>query len=115
SDDLVGQVRLTAKMPEYLACGRFIVATAVGGAQQFAKDCGVLLESRGVTDPEYVGKIASVIEDLLQHPSRLRAGCAGVEIARRYFQYDVLRAQLRRTIELAFESRRRVRVERQPI
>jgi glycosyltransferase involved in cell wall biosynthesis len=99
SNDLVGQVRITAKVPEYLACGRFIIATAVGGAQQFVKDCGVLLQSQGLKDDEYIEKIAAAVRVVLEDRSRLLTGRNGVDVARQHFDYAVLRPELRKVLD----------------
>jgi glycosyltransferase involved in cell wall biosynthesis len=99
SNDLVGQVRITAKVPEYLACGRFIIATAVGGAQEFVKDCGLLLQSRSVMDSEYIDSLAHAVEDILKDRSRLSIGHNGVAVAKRTFDYAVLHPELRRVLE----------------
>jgi len=101
SNDLVGQVRITAKVPEYMSCGRFIVATAVGGAQPFVQSCGVLLASDGVTDPRYVDGIVEVVRDALDNPDRLLAGRNGIELAKRHFDYTILRTELQRVLEFA--------------
>jgi len=99
SNDLVGQVRITAKVPEYLACGRFIIATAVGGAQEFVKDCGLLLPSRGVKDDEYVDALARAVAVVVDDRNRLLVGRNGVDVALRHFDYGVLRPKLREVLE----------------
>jgi glycosyltransferase involved in cell wall biosynthesis len=107
SNDVVGQVRITAKVPEYLACGRFIIATAVGGAQQFVQDCGVLLPTDGVKDPKYIEAVARTVEIVLEDRDRLLAGRNGVAVARQHFDYAVLRPELRRVLEFVDGGRRR--------
>jgi len=92
-------VRITAKIPEYLACGRFIVATDVGGARQFVKEAGVLLPVNGVKDDEYIGRIAGVVEDVVADRDRLLVGRRGVDVARRYFDYGLLRLALQRVLD----------------
>jgi glycosyltransferase involved in cell wall biosynthesis len=101
SNDLVGDVRITAKVPEYLACGRFIIATAVGGAQPFVKDCGLLLESRHLKDEDYITAIAGSVAALTAQRHRLDAGQRGVTVARQYFDYAVLRPELRAVVNFA--------------
>ena len=99
SDDVVGHVRITAKVPEYLACGRFIIATDVGGARQFVEDAGVLLPLDGLTDARYYDRIAAVVREIVADRSRLQRGRNGVEVARRYFDYGVLRQSLHQVLE----------------
>lgn len=99
SNDLVGQVRITAKVPEYLACGRFIIATAVGGAQEFVKDCGLLLLSRSLKDEEYIERVAREVETVLKDRGHLLRGRNGINVAARHFDYAVLRPELRRVLD----------------
>lgn len=98
SNDLVGQVRITAKVPEYLACGRFIIASAVGGAQEFVAGSGVLLPATGVADRDYVDAIAAQVEQILTNRDRLLDGTKGVSVAKRHFDYSVLRPQLAKVL-----------------
>ncbi len=99
SNDLVGQVRITAKIPEYLACGRYIIASDVGGAREFVRESGLLLECRGVKDDAYVESIASHVKRIYRDRSILLDGLNGIETARKYFDYSVLRPELRRVID----------------
>jgi glycosyltransferase involved in cell wall biosynthesis len=99
SNDLVGQVRITAKVPEYLACGRYIIASDVGGARTFVKDSGLLLPYEGVKDHRYVEAIASHVKEICQDRSVLQSGHKGIDTAKRYFDYSVLRPELRKVLE----------------
>jgi glycosyltransferase involved in cell wall biosynthesis len=99
SNDLVGQVRITAKVPEYLACGRFIIASDVGGAKTFVRDSGLLVAYEGVKDERYVEAVASHVRKICDDRSILRSGLKGVDTAKKYFDYLVLRPELRRVIE----------------
>jgi glycosyltransferase involved in cell wall biosynthesis len=99
SNDLVGQVRITAKVPEYLACGRYIIASDVGGAGRFVKDSGLLIPYRGVKDERYVAYVASHVRKIFGDRSILRAGLNGIATAKKYFDYAVLRPELQRVIE----------------
>ncbi|MGH8056918.1 MAG: glycosyltransferase, partial [Candidatus Entotheonellia bacterium] len=105
SNDLVGQVRITAKVPEYLACGRFIIASDVGGARSFVNESGLLLEYDGVKDHCYVEAIAGHLRRILRNRSVLEAGLKGVETAKRHFDYSMLRPELRTVIELVRDAR----------
>ena len=99
SNDLVGQVRITAKVPEYLACGRFIIASDVGGARSFVNESGLLLEYDGVRDQRYVEAIAGHLKRILEDRTVLEVGRKGVETAKQYFEYSVLRPEIRRIVE----------------
>jgi glycosyltransferase involved in cell wall biosynthesis len=98
SNDLVGRVRITAKVPEYLACGRYIIASDVGGARTFVKDCGLLLPYSGVKDSRYVKAIAHHVSRICDDRSVLEVGKRGVEVAKRHFDYPVLRLELEKAI-----------------
>jgi len=99
SNDLVGQVRITAKVPEYLACGRYVIASNVGGATEFVKDSGLLLPSQGVRDLRYVETIVSHLKKICDDRALLEIGLKGTDTAKKYFDYSVLRPELQRVIE----------------
>jgi glycosyltransferase involved in cell wall biosynthesis len=94
TNDAVGRGRTTAKLPEYLACGRFIIATDVGGAQAVIRENGFLLPYTGVYDPDHPARLAERIAWLIRHPETLARGMAGVDIAREQFEYEQLARQL---------------------
>lgn len=94
TNDPVGQSRTTAKLPEYLACGRFIIATDVGGARDLIRENGFLLPYKGIYDPEHPARLAERVAWLLDHRDALARGAQGVEIARRHFEYACLAARL---------------------
>jgi glycosyltransferase involved in cell wall biosynthesis len=94
TNDVVGHGRTTAKLPEYLACGRFIIATDVGGAREVVHENGFLLPYQGVYDPDHPARLTERIEWLLQNPDTLSHGIKGVEIARNQFDYNELAQQL---------------------
>src|SRR5207248_1271602 len=94
SDDLVGAVRITAKVPEYLACGRYIIASDVGGARDFVGTAGQLIPIDALSGGEYTQRVALHVRELLAHPQLLDKGRNGVEIARQHFDYAVLRPRL---------------------
>ncbi len=99
SNDLVGQVRITAKVPEYLACGRYIIASDVGGARGFVRQSGLLVGYQGIKDQRYVESVASHVKRICNDRSILLSGLNGIETAKKYFDYSVLRPELRRVIE----------------
>lgn len=99
SNDLVGQVRTTAKLPEYLACGRYVIASDVGGAKTFVAGSGMLLPYEGIKDIQYVEELAGSVRRLCADRSLLQIGENGVETAKRYFDYSVLRHSLAGVVE----------------
>lgn len=93
SDDLIGAVRITAKVPQYLACGRYIIASDVGGAREFVREAGALIPmTAGAND--YIGRVADHVREILESPAILDKGRRGVEIAKRHFEYSLLRTRL---------------------
>jgi glycosyltransferase involved in cell wall biosynthesis len=99
TNDSVGQSRTTAKLPEYLACGRFIIATDVGGAREVVGENGFLIPYNGVYDAEHPGRLAERVGWLLKHPEVLSQGLKGVDIARKRFEYRQLARQLAEIFE----------------
>jgi glycosyltransferase involved in cell wall biosynthesis len=94
SNDAVGAARLTAKVPEYLACGRYIIASDVGGARDFVRDSGKLIPIEGRFDEEYAQRVADHVREILQRPELLERGLNGVAVARRHFDYSLSRPRL---------------------
>jgi glycosyltransferase involved in cell wall biosynthesis len=82
--DDVGRCRTTLKLGEYLACGRFVIASDVGEARRAVRANGVRLRYRGGRDPEYVRAVVEAIRALAADPVRARQGLAGRTLARRY-------------------------------
>jgi glycosyltransferase involved in cell wall biosynthesis len=93
SNDLVGQVRTTGKLPLYLACGKYVLASAVGEAARVLPP-PMLVPYDGVKDPAYPARLAARVRDLVAAPGRLDAGLTNVVIARSLFDYDVLAPRL---------------------
>ena len=64
TNDVVGNVRTTGKLPLYLAAGRFILASKVGeAASVLPKE--MLIDYEGVKDEGYPAKLAARIESIL--------------------------------------------------
>jgi glycosyltransferase involved in cell wall biosynthesis len=97
TNDLPGQVRTTGKLPLYLACGRFVLATAVGEANRVLPP-EMLLPYHGTKDDEYPARLAERVLALLQDPECLNRREATVAVARSQFDYDVLAAKVRQAI-----------------
>jgi glycosyltransferase involved in cell wall biosynthesis len=97
TNDTAGQVRTTGKLPIYLACGRFVLASQVGEAARVLP-AEMLVPYTGAKDIDYPGRLTARIASLLDYPERLQQGAAGVAIAKALFDYDVLAASVRTTI-----------------
>ncbi len=93
TNDLVGQVRTTGKLPLYLAAGRFVLASNVGEASRVLPP-EMLVEFSGSVDPEYPARLAERIRWLEANRTMLSRGAELVRIARQEFDYSVLTARL---------------------
>lgn len=93
TNDLVGQVRTTGKLPLYLACGRFILASRVGEAARLLPD-DMLIPCQGVIDPDYPRKLAQRIRQLLSNREQLATAARLRRLAEDAFDYDALAERL---------------------
>ena len=89
TNDVPGNVRTTGKLPLYLAAGRYVLASDVGEAS-IVLPPEMRVRYDGVVDREYPARLAQRLRSLAEHPERLAAGAANVEVARSVFDYDVL-------------------------
>jgi glycosyltransferase involved in cell wall biosynthesis len=98
TNDVVGNVRTTGKLPLYLAAGRFILASNVGeAARVLPKE--MLVDYNGVKDASYPEKLANRIELILGEPKMLSASENSISIARQHFDYSVLAKRAHQVIE----------------
>ena len=106
SSDIVGECRTTAKLPEYMACGRYIIATRVGEAAKIVPQCGKCLSYNGIKDDTYPKRVASIIEEILNEDmEELQRGAAGIDIAKRY-DYKVLSRKLDNTFKTILQDQK---------
>lgn len=99
TNDLPGQVRTTGKLPLYLACGRFILASRVGEAARVLPE-RMLIDYEGSRDPAYPQRLAQRMQDLLADPESLRL--EGLAVGARQasqFEYSVLSARLKALLD----------------
>jgi glycosyltransferase involved in cell wall biosynthesis len=83
--DAAGRCRTTLKLPEYLACGTFVLASDVGEARRVLDGNGRLLSYRGGRDPAYVAAIAAALRYVAADPADARRrGRLGLPHARQY-------------------------------
>ncbi len=108
TNDLVGAVRTTGKLPLYLAAGRYILASDVGEAGRVLEP-EMLVPYEGVKDELYPQKLAARVRNLLDHPEMLARGNANVSIAKEYFEYSLLAKRAGDVIEAAVAARREKR------
>jgi len=90
SNDLVGMVRTTGKLPLYLAYGKYVVATNVGEASRVLPGVGCLLPYNGVRDDTYPPRLAEQLRKLLAEPKLLSISEKARQVARDNFDYKML-------------------------
>jgi glycosyltransferase involved in cell wall biosynthesis len=90
SNDLVGMVRTTGKLPLYLAYGKYVVATDVGEANRVLPTIGCLLPYKGVRDNTHPARLATQLRKLLAQPKLLHIAEEARQVARDNFDYTML-------------------------
>ena len=75
TNDRSNWVRTTRDLPEYMASGRYILASAVGAAQTILP-YDMLIPYAGRRDEAYAAKLAGRLRELATHPNRLADGAA---------------------------------------
>ena len=98
TNDLVGQVRTSGKLPLYLAAGRYVLASAVGEAA-FVLAEEMLVEYEGVKDEQYPQRLAERIQTILRRPELLARAAGNVALAKEHFEYAKLAARVGAVIE----------------
>jgi glycosyltransferase involved in cell wall biosynthesis len=77
--DALGRCRTTLKLPEYLASGRFVIASDVGAARSHVDGNGARVPYTGGRDPRYVDGVIAAIERVAADPGAARErGLLGV-------------------------------------
>ena len=97
TNDIVGKVRTTGKLPLYLAAGRYVLASKVGEAA-LVLEKEMLVDYEGVKDQEYPRKLRERIEDILEHPETLTRAARNVTLANKHFDYAVLAPRMKQVI-----------------
>ncbi len=90
SNDVVGMVRTTGKLPLYLAYGRYVIATDVGEAKKVLPNVGYLLPYQGVRDNLHPQRLSEHLRLLLQEPQQLQITAKARQMAAENFDYDLL-------------------------
>jgi glycosyltransferase involved in cell wall biosynthesis len=98
TDDLVGHVRTTGKLPLYMACGKFVLATRVGEAAHILPD-PMLIDYDGSNDPSYPKRLADRIRSLVLDTKLLQSGAKNRQRAAQYFDYDLLSSRMVKIID----------------
>jgi glycosyltransferase involved in cell wall biosynthesis len=99
TNDVPGNVRTTGKLPLYLACGRYVLASRVGEAARVLPP-EMLVPYEGTIDREYPRRLAERVRGLARDRERLnRLAARGPEIAREHFDYDMLARRVTNVLE----------------
>jgi GT2 family glycosyltransferase len=95
SNDVVGQVRTTGKLPLYLACGCPVLASHVGEAAHLLGPLGWTIPYHGVVDRTYPLRLAAAIESL-RHDVAGESGRRedALRINRDAFDVEIMRSRL---------------------
>lgn len=114
TNDPVGWSRTTAKLPEFMACGRTVLATEVGEAAALLKGTGQLLPYEGLRDDSHPRRLARRIRQIRGGDVTIRAGEQNRAAAERLFDYDVLAERLGALLDdvLGRDGRARPRARR---
>ncbi len=100
TNDIVGRVRTTGKLPLYLSCGCPVIATHVGEGAALLGPHGWTQSYTGVVDSSYPGRLAAAIEawrlDPAGEPERRRLA---LQIAAEKFDAEEMRGRLEAVIE----------------
>lgn len=104
TNDVVGQVRTTGKLPLYLAAGRYILASEVGEAARVLPP-EMLVAYEGVKDEQYPQKLGDRIRTILGHPEMLERAGANIGLARKHFDYSLLAERVGGVIDEAIRAR----------
>lgn len=89
TNNLPGQVRTTGKLPEYMATGRYVLASRVGDAEILLPP-PMLVDYQGEVDAAYPGRLAERIRRLATHPGELALRESLPAVAERECSYPVL-------------------------
>jgi len=93
TNDINGWVRVTGKLPLYLACARYILATDVGEAH-YVLPQQMLLPFNGKKDLEYPKRLAKIIQQILSNRRLLEEAAGNRNIALENFDYRKLSKRL---------------------
>lgn len=96
SNDVVGRVRTTGKLPLYLACDRYVIATDVGEASRVLPGVGGLLPYTGVRDDAHPRRLAEHLEARAADPARPGPQGRARRVALDNFDYGMLAGRVER-------------------
>ena len=89
TNNLPGQVRTTGKVPEYMAAGRFVIASRVGEAELLLPD-PMLVDYQGEVDSGYPFRLSQRIREVYNSEQLRSLGSSLPERAEKLCSYGVL-------------------------
>ena len=95
---LTTDARTTAKLPTYLACGKFIITSPCWEANKVIADNGFILPYKGFKDLDYPYRLTEKLNLILKNKSILKKGLKGVKIAKKMYTYNMLGKRLENII-----------------
>jgi glycosyltransferase involved in cell wall biosynthesis len=98
TNNLAGQVRTTGKLPEYMAAGRFVLASRVGDAEVLLPE-PMLVDFHGTVDRAYPERLAERMRRVQADPGLQRLAGTLPELARQHCSYPVLRRRFHEVVE----------------
>lgn len=104
TNNLPARVRTTGKLPEYMAAGRFILASSVGEAARILPP-SMLLDYDGEVDTRYPERLARRIRTVYEHREMLLEGTALPALAERLCGPEILRGSFRNVVEACLQQR----------
>jgi glycosyltransferase involved in cell wall biosynthesis len=106
TNDVIGQVRTTGKLPLYLAAGRFVLASNVGEAARVLPP-EMLVDFEGESDPAYPAKLAARVTELLATRAHFGHQPACVKLASEHFDYHLLTPRVSAILSALVGGKRR--------
>ena len=97
TNNLVGQVRTTGKLPLYLAAGRYILASNVGEAA-IILDKEMLVDYQGTKDQNYPLRLSQRVLSVLDHPEKLECVARNIALAKTRFDYAILADRMKQIL-----------------
>lgn len=105
TNDVVGKVRTTGKLPLYLATGRYLLASKVGEATLVLRE-EMLVDYNGVKDSQYPQRLADRIAALLAAPNQLKRGLDNIATAKSQFDYATLAEKMADLFDRTIQANR---------
>lgn len=95
TNNLPGRVRTTGKLPEYMAAGRFILASKLGEAARVLPE-PMLIDYEGDVDLNYPKRLAERLRGVAGDPEKARVmGTSNRALAEKHFGKETLQSALR--------------------